>query len=79
MMAEEKTNDSRSWSKMELHFPKYMRFAIFVAFVFFIFHSIQKISEFFNINSEASYTYFIWFSLLMFLFVLLPIRRSAFS
>ena len=49
--------DSRSWSKTNINFPKYARFAVFIIFVFFIFHSIQKISDFFNINSKASYTH----------------------
>ena len=75
-MAYENMNDS--WSKTSINFPKYVRFIVFVVFVFFIFHSIQKISDFFSINSKSGYTYFIWFSILMFLFVLLPIRRSAF-
>ena len=38
--------DSRSWSKTNINFPKYARFAVFIIFVFFIFHSIQKISDF---------------------------------
>ncbi len=59
--------------------PKYARFLIFIVFVFFILHSIQKISDFFNINSNTGYTYFIWVSILLFMFVILPIRKSIFS
>uniref|UniRef100_A0A6C0KZ17 Uncharacterized protein n=1 Tax=viral metagenome TaxID=1070528 RepID=A0A6C0KZ17_9ZZZZ len=68
-----------SWRKTNVNIPKYARFLIFIVFVLFILHSIQKISDFFNINHNTSYTYFIWVSILFFLFAILPIRKSIFS
>lgn len=56
-------------------FPKIIRFTIFIVFVFFILKSIRKISNFFNIDSNSAYTYFAWFSILLFFFVFLPIRK----
>ena len=68
-----------SWSKVDVNFPKYLRFIIFVVFVFLLLETVYKISDFFYINHKSSFTYFIWTSMLCFLFVLLPIKRSAFS
>lgn len=55
--------------------PKYVRFIVFIIFVFFVLKSIRKISMFFNINPNSTYTYFAWFSILMFLFVILPVKK----
>ena len=65
----------RSWSEIDVYFPKYVRFIVFTVFVFFVLKSIRKISVFFNINSNSTYTYFAWFSILMFLFVILPVKK----
>lgn len=72
-------NEGGNWSAINVNFPKYLRFIIFVVFVFLVLETVYKISEFFNINTKSSNTYFIWFSLLLFLFVLLPIKKSVFS
>lgn len=72
-------NENRNWSTINVNIPKYLRFIIFIVFVFFILKTIYKISEFFNINTKSSHTYFIWFSILLFFFVLLPIKKSVFS
>ena len=72
-------NENRVWSKVDVNFPKYLRFIIFVVFVFLLLESMNKISNFFYINPKSGFTYLIWVSLLFFLFVLLPIKRSAFS
>ena len=77
-MSNEKTIPP-SDSKVNINFPKYLRFIIFAVFVFLLLETIYKISDFFNINSKSTFTYFIWFSLLLFLFVILPIERSVFS
>ena len=45
--------------------------------VIFVFFSIQKISDFLGINSKTSYAYFLWASLLMILFIMLPIDGSV--
>lgn len=70
---------SESGSAVNVTFPKYMRFIIFMVFVFLVLNAIYEISNFFNVESSSTYTYFIWFSLLLFLFVILPIKRSVFS
>ena len=63
-------------SEIHVKFPKYLRFIIFFVFVFFIFTTVEKISEFFNVNSRTSYTYVVWSSLLLFFFAILPVRKS---
>lgn len=60
-------------------YPRYIRFIIFIIMTVFVFVSIQKISDFFGIDYRSSYAYFLWASLLMFLFVMLPIERSVFT
>lgn len=66
-----------TWRKInvKVDIPKYVRFIVFIVFVFFILKSIRKISLFFNINSNSTYTYFAWFTVLMFLFVILPVKK----
>lgn len=56
---------------------KFTRFIIFIAFFFLIFKVIDRILSFYNLNQESTYIYFNWVSLLFFLFVLLPIRKSV--
>lgn len=73
------SDNSQKWSTIDIYFPKYVRFIIFIVFVFLVLETIFKIMQFFNINSKTGFTYFIWFSLLLFLFVVLPIKRSIFS
>ncbi len=60
-------------------YPRYIRFIVFIIMTVFVFVSIQKISDFFDIDYRSSYAYFLWASLLMFLFVMLPIERSVFT
>lgn len=76
---ENDANDSESGTAVKVTIPKYTRFIIFMVFVFLVLNAIYKISNFFNVESSSTYTYFIWFSLLLFLFVILPIKRSDFS
>jgi hypothetical protein len=56
---------------------KFTRFVIFIIFFFLIFKVIDKILTFYNLNNESTYIYFNWISLMFFLFVLLPIRKSV--
>lgn len=56
---------------------KFTRFMIFIVFFFLIFKVIDRILSFYNLNQETTYIYFNWVSLLFFLFVLLPIRKSV--
>ena len=70
---------TESGSAVNVTIPKYMRLIIFMVFVFLVLNAIYEISNFFNVESSSTYTYFIWFSLLLFLFVILPIKRSVFS
>lgn len=58
---------------------KMLRLALFIFMFFFIFKIIDHILIFFNINQEMGYIYFMWFTVLFLLFVLLPIDRSYFK
>ena len=49
---------------------------LFLFMFFFIFKIIDYIFIFFDVNRESGYTYFIWFMILFFWFVLLPLRAS---
>lgn len=57
---------------------KMLRLALFAFMFFFIFKIIDHILIFFNINQEMGYIYFMWFTVLFLLFVLLPIDKSYF-
>ena len=63
-------------NKKKPKFNKMIRILIFLFFFIFIFKIIDKIFVFYNINRDAAYVYFIWFILIFFLFVLLPLRKS---
>lgn len=52
------------------------KFLLFLFMFFFIFKIIDYILTFFDISKELGYSYFIWFSILFFLFVLLPLDPS---
>lgn len=58
---------------------KMLRLALFIFMFFFIFKIIDHILIFFNINQEMGYIYFMWFTVLFLLFVLLPIDKSYFK
>jgi hypothetical protein len=58
---------------------KMLRLALFLFMFFFIFKIIDHILIFFNINKEMGYIYFMWFTVLFLLFVLLPIDKSYFK
>lgn len=60
-------------------FPRYIRFIGFVLMTICVFGSIKRISDFIGIDYRSSYAYFLWSSLLLFLFVMLPIERSVFT
>jgi hypothetical protein len=62
--------------KKKPSFNKMVRILIFLFFFIFIFKIIDKIFIFYNINRDTAYVYFIWFILIFFLFVLLPLRKS---
>ena len=55
---------------------KITRFLLFLFFFFFIFKIIDHILFFFDISRENGYAYFSWFTLIFFLFILLPTNRS---
>jgi hypothetical protein len=56
---------------------KFTRLVIFLFFFFLIFKAIDQILLFYNLKQEIAHIYFNWISLLFFLFVLLPIRKSV--
>ena len=55
---------------------KMARFLLFVFMFFFIFKIIDHILEFFDVNKDIGYIYFVWFTIIFFLFVVLPLQRS---
>lgn len=63
-------------TKKKPKFNKMIRILIFLFFFIFIFKIIDKIFVFYNINRDSAYLYFIWFTLIFFLFVVLPLRKS---
>ena len=52
------------------------RILLFIFIFFFIFKVIRHILTFFDISNDMGYTYFIWLSILVLLFALLPVRKS---
>tara|TARA_Y100000389_G_C17127757_1_gene348676 strand:+ start:69 stop:401 length:333 start_codon:yes stop_codon:yes gene_type:complete len=56
---------------------KYIRTTIFVVFVFFILRTLGKILDFFSIDSTSVHTYFFWYSILLFFFVILPVKSKT--
>ena len=55
---------------------KMARFLLFVFMFFFIFKIIDHILDFFDVNKDIGYIYFVWFTIMFFLFVVLPLQRS---
>tara|TARA_B100001063_G_scaffold73451_1_gene67597 strand:- start:2971 stop:3447 length:477 start_codon:yes stop_codon:yes gene_type:complete len=60
----------------QLQNTKMGRMLVFILLFTFIFKVINYILSFFNIGQELIYTYMIWFMIMFFLFVLLPMTRS---
>ena len=63
------------WNKA-LGLNKMARFLLFVFMFFFIFKIIDHILDFFDVNKDIGYIYFVWFTIMFFLFVVLPLQRS---
>ena len=63
------------WNKA-LGLNKMARFLLFVFMFFFIFKIIDHILDFFDVNKDIGYIYFVWFAIMFFLFVVLPLQRS---
>ena len=60
----------------QLQNTKMGRMLVFILLFTFIFKVINYILSFFNIGQELIYTYMVWFMIMFFLFVLLPMTRS---
>lgn len=69
------TNDKPSFFK-QLQNTKMGKILVFIVLFTFIFKVINYILSFFDIGQELAYTYMIWFMILFFFFVLLPLKRS---
>lgn len=69
--------DHGSNALKNLHDHKYIRAIIFVVFVFFILRTLGKILDFFSIDSTSVHTYFFWYSILLFFFVILPVKSKT--
>ena len=69
------TNDKPSFLK-QLQNTKMGKILVFIVLFTFIFKVINYILSFFDIGQELAYTYMIWFMILFFFFVLLPLKRS---
>lgn len=55
---------------------KFTKILIFLFVYFLIFKTIDRILVFFNLQKEVGYSYFTWITILLFFFVLLPIKKS---
>jgi hypothetical protein len=55
---------------------KMARFLLFIFMFFFIFKIIDHILDFFDVNKDLGYIYFVWFTIMFFLFVILPLQKS---
>ena len=55
---------------------KFTKLLIFLFIYFLIFKTIDRILVFFNLHRDVGYSYFTWITILLFFFVLLPIRKS---
>lgn len=55
---------------------KFTKILIFLFVYFLIFKTIDRILVFFNLHKDVGYSYFTWITILLFFFVLLPIRKS---
>ena len=56
---------------------KFTKLLIFLFVYFLIFKTIDRILVFFNLHKDVGYSYFTWITILLFFFVLLPIRKSV--
>ena len=76
---EQQTNEVKKsfnvWNKA-FGLNKMARFLLFVFMFFFIFKIIDHILDFFDVNKDIGYIYFVWFTIMFFLFVVLPLQRS---
>lgn len=55
---------------------KFTKLLIFLFVYFLIFKTIDRILVFFNLHRDIGYSYFTWITILLFFFVLLPIRKT---
>lgn len=63
------------WNKA-VGLNKMARFLLFIFMFFFIFKVIDHILDFFDVNKDLGYIYFVWFTIMFFLFVILPLQKS---
>lgn len=73
---EEITGKVKKSLNKALGLNKMARFLLFVFMFFFIFKIIDHILDFFDVNKDIGYIYFVWFTIMFFLFVVLPLERS---
>ena len=75
------TKNKGKWNKNHiiktfLEGNKMSRILLFLFMYYCIFKIINYIFVFFDVNIELGYSYFIWFSILFFWFVVLPLKRT---
>lgn len=71
----EVTKSLNAWNKA-VGLNKMARFLLFIFMFFFIFKVIDHILDFFDVNKDLGYIYFVWFTIMFFLFVILPLQKS---
>lgn len=54
------------------------RILVFIFIFIFVFRTIDYVLQFFDVNIEMGYTFFIWITILFLLFALLPVQWSGF-
>lgn len=74
-LAKKATYKVNIWNKA-VGLNKMARFLLFIFMFFFIFKVIDHILDFFDVNKDLGYIYFVWFTIMFFLFVILPLQKS---
>lgn len=54
------------------------RILVFIFIFIFVFRTIDYVLQFFDVNIEMGYTFFIWITILFLLFALLPVQWSGY-
>ena len=54
------------------------RILVFIFIFIFVFRTIHYVLQFFDVNIEMGYTFFIWITILFLLFALLPVQWSGY-
>lgn len=76
IIQENTSNNKTIFEKINFLFSKFFRTSIFLFFYLIIFKIVDQILIFFSFNNTSNKIYLYWISFLLFLFALLPVKRS---